>query len=338
MKTRPGMYIAFFVGLLWACELFAAETYGGKNNQAQETGTSSDTAIVFYGKVIDQYGQPVARAKVTGGKEYFSTYSMRFFGVETVKAETDDAGNFIFTGLLIKKLYIKSIEKRCYDAAPESCTRSYSYDEGSEDPLFKPAPDKPVVFVLNKKCDPGLVANKKCRMLLRPIWEGFTVDLFNGFSDPLTKISKDETGPDIRVSIVQSQNQDYYEMAIAAPGENNGLAEKEGEPHVAPARGYMSALVYSFKKGPEAKAVLYHKGRGGKVYSRLEITLIPVSEGIRVNGELFTNIEGLHNTDFDRLYTEEEIGKIMGKRLSYGARGYREAVTDILQNTIQKKP
>jgi hypothetical protein len=338
MKTRAGMYIAFLAGLLWACELFAADTYGGKNDQAQQAAASSDTAIVFYGKVIDQYGQPVAKAKITGGKEYFSTHSVRFFGVETVKAETDVAGNFIFTGLLVKKLYIRSIEKRCYEAAPESCTRSYSYDEGNDGPLFKPAPDKPVVFVLNKKCDPGLVANKKCRMLLRPIWEGFTVDLFNGFSDPLTKISKGGTGPDIRVSIVQSQNQDYYEMEIAAPGENNGLAEKDDGPHVAPARGYLPALAYTFNKGPEAKAVLYHKGRGGKVYSRLEITLSPVSEGIRVTCELFTNIEGLHNTDFDRLYTEEEIGRIMGKRLSYGARGYREAVTGILQNTIQKKP
>jgi hypothetical protein len=338
MKTRTGMYIAFLAGLLWTCEIFAAESYGGKNDQAQQTGTSSDTAIIFYGKVIDQYGQPVARAKITGGKEYFSTYSVRFFGVETVKTETDDAGNFIFTGLLIKKLYIKSIEKRCHDAAPESCVRSYSYDEGGKEPLFKPAPDKPVVFVLNKKCDPGLVANKKCRMLLRPIVEGFTVDLFNGFSDPVTKISKDGTGPDMRVSIAQGQNQDFYEMEIAAPGENNGLAEKEGEPHIAPDRGYMPALAYTFKKGAEAKAVLYHKGRGGRVYSRLEITIKPVSEGVRVNGELFTNIQGLHNTDFDRLYTEEEIGRITGKRLSYGARGYREAVTDILKNTIQKKP
>ena len=339
MKTRAVMYAAFLLIFFWACKVFAGENYGGQNDQAQQTGASSDTAIIFYGKVIDQYGQPVVKAKITAGKEYFSTYRVRFVGVETVKTETDAAGNFTFTGLLVKKLYIRYIEKRCYEAATESCARSYSYDEDSQEPLFRPVSGKPVVFVLNKKCDPGLVVNKKCRMLLRPIWEGFTVDLFKGFSDPLTKIAKDGTAPDIKVAIASAPNRDVYTMEITATGENNGLAEKDGDPHVAPDRGYLPGLVYTFKKDPEIKKVLlYHKGKGGKVYSRLEMRLQPVGEGIKVNAEFFTNIEGLHNTDFDRLYTEEEIGRIMGKRLSYGAYGYREAVTNILQNIIQKKP
>ena len=333
------MYGAFLVPLVWACAVYAAENYTGHNDQGLQSGASSDTAIIFYGKVIDQYGQPVARAKITGGKEYFSTFSVRFIGVETVKTETDDAGNFTFTGLLVKKLHMRSVEKRCHEASREMYEKTYSYDEGSEEPLFKPDPVKPVVFVLNRKCAPGLVENKKCRMLLRPIWEGFTVDLFKGFSDPLTKIPRDITGPDIRISIAQSQNQDSYTLEITAPGEQSGLADgNDSTPHIAPARGYVPQLVYACKKGQETKAVVYHKGRGGAVYSRLEIVLMPVSAGIRVNAELFTNIEGLKNTDSDRMYTQEEIGRIMGKKLSYGARGYREAVTDILQNTIEKKP
>ena len=339
MKTRAVVCAAFLLSFFWAYDIFAAENYGGQNNQAQPTGASSDTAIIFYGRVIDQYGQPVAKAKITGGKEYFSTYRMRFVGVETVRTETDAAGNFTFTGLLVKKLYIRSIEKRCYEAAAEIYGRSYSYDEGSVEPLLKPVSDKPLVFVLNKKCDPGLVVDKKCRMLFMPIWEGFTVDLFNGFSDPLTRISKDGTGPDIQISIAPSANRDFYTMEITAAGEHNGLAEKEGEPHIAPDRGYIPALVYTFKNDREIKKVLlYHKGRGGKVYSRLEINLQPVSEGIKVNAELFTNIEGLRNTDFDRMYTLEELCSITGKQLSYGAHGYREAVADILQNSIEKKP
>jgi len=339
MKKQAVLCAAFLLSFFCACEIFAAENYGGPNDPSLQAGASSDTAVIFYGRVLDQYGQPVVKAKITAGKEYFNTFSMRFIGVETVKTETDAAGNFTFTGLLIKKLYIRSIAKRCYEAAPETCSRSYSYDEGGNGPLFRPVSDKPVVFVLNKKCDPGLVVNTKCRMLLRPIWEGFTIDLFKGFSDPLTKISKDGITPDIQVFIAPAQNQDVYTMEITATGENNGLAEKQGEPHVAPDRGYMPGMAYTFKKDKEIKKVLlYHKGRGGKVYSRLEIVLTPVDEGIRITAELFTNIEGLKNTDFDRMSSEEAVGAMMGKRLSYGAREYRLAVTDILQNTIAKKP
>ncbi len=162
------MCVAFVLGLLWACEVSAADTYTGQNTQAQPAGNSSDTAIIFYGKVIDQSGQPVAGAKITAGREFFSTTSVRFFGVETVKAETDNAGNFVLTGLLVKRLYIRSIEKRCYEAPRTVYEKSYSYDEGSKEPVYRPDSGKPVVFTLEKKCDPGLVDSKKSRMLLRP--------------------------------------------------------------------------------------------------------------------------------------------------------------------------
>jgi hypothetical protein len=339
MKKQQGMLIAFLVTLVWACAVCAADNYGGFNAQGLQSGASSDTAIIFYGKVIDQYGQPVPRAKITGGKEYFNTFSVRFIGLETVKTETDDAGNFTFTGLLVKKLRVKSIEKRCYETPSEIYEKTYSYDEGGTAPLFKPDPAKPVVFVLNKKYDPGVVESKKCRMLLLPMQEGFTVDLFKGFSDPLAKIPDNIIGPDIRVSIVQKQDQDVYILKITAPGEKNGLANGNGTaPHIAPAGGYVPQLVYACKKGEATQASLYYKGRGGTVYSRLEILLTPVSDGIRVNAEFFTNIEGLKNTDFDSIYTEEAVGRIMGKSMNYGGRAYREAVTDILNTTMQKKP
>ncbi len=138
MKKQSVMSFAFLLGLFLACDVFAADTYSEKNNQAQPTENSSDTAILFYGKVIDQNGQPVAGAKITAGREFFSTNSVRFFGVETVKAEADDDGNFVLTGLLVKRLYIRSIEKRCYEAPRTVYEKSYSYDEGSKDPLFTP--------------------------------------------------------------------------------------------------------------------------------------------------------------------------------------------------------
>lgn len=335
MKKRSVMSGVFLLGLFFACEVFAADTYSGHNNQAQPTGNSSDTAILFYGKVIDQYGQPVAGAKITAGREFFSTNSVRFFGVETVKAEADADGNFVLTGLLVKRLYFRSIEKRCYEAPRTVYEKSYSYDEGSKDPLFIPDRSKPVVFTLEKKCDPGLVDSKKRRMLMRPSFEGFTVDLFKGFSEPLMKIAKDETPPDLQVFIDQVPTEDLCHMLVTAPGRNNGLAEKEGESHMAPASGYGPSFLYTIDKNREAKAILYHTGRGGKVYSRLEISLAPASNGIMVTAELFTNIVGSRNTEFDSVYTEEEVCRLTGGRFNYGGPSYRKAVAGILEQTLR---
>jgi hypothetical protein len=201
--------------------------------------------------------------------------------------------------------------------------------------LFIPDPEKPVVFTLEKKCDPGVVDNKKRRMLMRPSCEGFTVDLFKGFSEPLVKMAKDGNAPDIQVFIDQVPNEDSCHMLVTAPGKNNGLAEKEGAPQSAPGSGYVPSFLYTVDKSRGGKASLYHKGRGGKVYSRLEISLAPGSNGVMVTAELFTNIAGSRNTDFDSIYTEEEVCRLTGGRFNYGGPSYRQAVAGILENTIR---
>ncbi len=113
------------------------------------------------------------------------------------------------------------------------------------------------------------------------------------------------------------------------------MLKRTGEPHIAPDRGYGPSFLYTIDKSRGGKAILYHKGRGGKVYSRLEISLAPASNGIRVTAELFTNIKGSRNTDFDSVHTEEEVCRLTGKRFNYGGPSYRQAVAGILEQTIR---
>jgi len=332
MKTLLRTGIAVLLGCVWAGLVGAAEYY----DQTTRTGNSSDAAIILYGRVVDQYGKPVYKAQITGGREYSSLGRVRFFGIEIVKTETDADGNFTFPGLMIKKLYIRAIEKRGFETLQsEKGIKTFSYDEGSLEPLFKPDPAKPVVFVLQKKFDAGLVDNKKARMLIRPGAEGFTVDLFKGFSDPIEKITAEAAGRDIVVRFYPAQGKNSPIMKISAPGAKNGLADKDGTPHIAPAGDYAPVLQYQILPSERSKVVMYHKGRGGKVYSRLELELEPVENSIRVAAGLFTNIEGSQNTDFDSFHTEEEIVRLTGKKLSYGGSSYRQAITAILHNTTQ---
>jgi hypothetical protein len=333
MKTIVRTGIAVALACVWAGLGGAAEYY----NQSAQAGKSSDGAVILYGKVVDQNDKPVYKAQITAGREYLSLGTVRFFGTEIVRAETDADGAFTFTGNMIKKLIIKSIEKRgCETLQNEKGVKTFSYDEGSQEPLFKPDPAKPVVFVLQKNFDAGLVDNKKARLLIRTDAEGFTVDLLKGFSDAMEKISAKKAARDIVVRFTPSQDKQSRIMTISAPGAKNGLADKDGAPHIAPAGNYAPALAYQIPlAGQASKVIVYHKGRGGKLYSRLELELVPADNGIRVSAGLFTNIEGGQNTDFDSFHTEEEIVRLTGKKLSYGGSAYREAISAIVQNTIQ---
>ncbi len=328
MKTAALIGTAFGMVLLLAGLSPAAEYY----DPSSASGKSSDATIAFCGRVVDQSGNPVYKAQVTAGREYLDMNRIRFFGVEVIRTETDAAGQFTVTGLALKKVHIKAIEKRGFEPLPQP--KAFSLEEGGEQPPYRPDPAKPVVFVLQKKFDAGLVDNKKGRLVIRPDAEGFTVDLFTGFSHAMEKIPSAKASQDIVVRFAPSKDQQRV-MTIAAPGAKNGVADKEGTPHTAPDAGYAPSLLYKIPQRGPSKVTVYHKGRGGKVYSRLELDIEPVENKLRISAGLFVNIEGRQNTDFDSFHTEEELVRMTGKKLSYGGSAYRDAVEAILQNTIQ---
>ena len=332
MKTILQSAAAVFMFCIWAGLGLAADYY----DSTAPAVKAGEQPVIFYGRVVDQHGRPVYRARVTTGKEYLNTGSLRFFGIEAINAETDADGRFACTGQLIKTLFIKVIEKRGYETLEnEKGIKTFSYDPAGPGPVYAPDPARPVVFVLQKKFDAGLVDNKKARILIRPGTEGFTADLFKGFSGALETISARQAGRDIVVRLYPARGSQPPIMEIRAPGAKNGLADKAGTPHIAPAGGYKPALFYQILQAGRSKVIVYHRGRGGKVYSRLELELEPAESGIRVMAALYINIAGSRNTDFDSFYTEEQLVRMTGRKLSYGGSAYRQAIAAILYNTIQ---
>ena len=346
IKNKEGADMKIPVKVLLASLLFffpltssLAETWKEKIEQLRQVDEAADTAIVFYGKVKDQNGQPVAGAKIKAELMHFSLNALYFVGESDVTAETDNNGNFTFQNLKGKELSVASIKKDGYEfVAGENPNKNFIYVSARQEEKFTPLIGNPIVFILHKKNDPGLVILKDCQMILKPIWEGFEIDLFKGFKDPLTKVVKEKIKSDIIISIVPALDPGVFTVDISAVGENNGLIEKSGDLHVAPDGGYQPSITYTITKGQETKKTIYHKGRNSKVYSRLEISLKPIETGISVRAEFFVNIEGLKNTEWDFDFTEKQVGIKMGKNIEYGSREYREAISTILSNAIQKNP
>lgn len=225
--------------LLFHQTISSAETWSEKIEQLRKEDEAADMAIVFYGTVRDQNGQSVAGAKVEAELIHFSLGALYFVGVSDVTVETDNNGNFTFQNLKGKELSIANIKKEGYEfVTAENPNRGFIYVSARQEEKFTPSPDHPIVFTLHKKNTPGLVILKDCQMILRPIWEGFEIDLFKGFKDPLTKVEKEKIKTDIIISFNPASNPGVFDVNISAVGKKNGLVEKSGDLHVAPDDGY----------------------------------------------------------------------------------------------------
>jgi hypothetical protein len=100
-----------------------------------------NTTIVFYGRVLDQFDQPVPKAAV----EYASVDGS-FEGDRTLIA--DPAGNFTISGIQGKHLRVRVSHAEYYNADAGS---SYYYYAGKDRPLHVPQADRPEIFRLRKK-------------------------------------------------------------------------------------------------------------------------------------------------------------------------------------------
>ena len=108
--------------------------------------TLNHNAIVFYGRAIDQFGEPVVGAEVRGT---VLVNTGTHGGERKTRTATDAQGNFQFTGLKGQDLGI-GISKEGYEYSRKNSSFSYSYFEADHN-RHEPDSTNPVVFVLWKK-------------------------------------------------------------------------------------------------------------------------------------------------------------------------------------------
>jgi hypothetical protein len=102
--------------------------------------------IEFYGRAVDQFGEPIGAAEVQGSVLYNTGVRSGVTGARTI---TDMQGNFQFTDLMGQDLGI-GIQKEGYEYHPRHTSFSYSYFE-ADHKRHQPDRNNPVVFLLWKK-------------------------------------------------------------------------------------------------------------------------------------------------------------------------------------------
>ena len=131
-----------------------------KNDQIKSLMQRSDTEINFYGKVQNQYGQPVEAAEVVFNLHYFSLTEPYFEGSKKIATHTNAAGMFVLESLKGNGLYLAEIESpgHLFNRPIDKWAFHYSATYG--DKKFIPDPQNPIIFILHKKPRTGFCNRK----------------------------------------------------------------------------------------------------------------------------------------------------------------------------------
>jgi uncharacterized protein YnzC (UPF0291/DUF896 family) len=132
-----------------AQEIFSAketkELQEKRTKMIDAIAASLQTPITFYGKVIDQYGDPVPNARVG-----YSLLDKFMASGTTGRTLADADGTIHITGLRGAEISVGVLQDGYY-LVPDKSKKRFAYD-GSRDPYTQPPPtrENPAVLVLHK--------------------------------------------------------------------------------------------------------------------------------------------------------------------------------------------
>lgn len=270
--------------------------------------------INFYGRALDQFGDPVDAAEVQGSVMYNTGARS---GVTRAHTITDAQGYFQFTDLMGQDLGI-GIKKERYEYHPEYSSFSFSYFE-ADHKRHEPDPKNPVVFGLWKKqgAEPLIHYDRVWRFPLtaNPV----KINLRSG--------KMDDEDPDIVVSVSRTPLQMRYgqrgfSWAAIVEVVDGGLIRVGSVDYynVAPEWGYQSRFEHVQEAEDSHEAQLgrlkwtwsesmadhfYISSHQGRHFAHINLRIRPNSdhqEGDNealVEAEVWLNPNGSRNLEFD---------------------------------------
>jgi hypothetical protein len=236
--------------------------------------------ISFYGKVVDQDGQPVAAARIRYGWNAASGSNERF-------AQSDSHGMFSIEGINGKVLSVR-VQKHGYYASKDGFG-AFEYAAFFEPHYHEPDPYKPVVFQLQKKQQVAPLVRTEQEIRLPERGPAVRVPL------------DDRTSLELSLLANNMKPDQPWSMRIAT--DSAGLQTATDEfPVEAPTDGYQSSVILDRKSpkpggwsGLYQGGVLYFKTAQG--YGRVEIKMLAGDDEARVT--TYLNASGSRNLQAD---------------------------------------
>ncbi len=283
------------------------EAYEAKRlTETRERGRSSNQPIRFYGKVIDQHGEPIPDVKVTMGLRTFKEPlpGVMGDGHDSLVLTTNAEGRFEITDAKGSVLEMRALDKPGYEASTTSINRgSYRYWAHPSEGPYRPNADAPEIFRMWKKQGAETLVRKGISASLRCDGTPSTFDLANG---------RATSSGDLRVTLVRDPvyikpGQRNYDWQLTIESLGGGLSESDDEQmYLAPLEGYKPKLVIHMPANApdwtdEKSLRLYIKLKDGKQYARAEIKALigAARETTPFYITSFINPSGSRNLEYD---------------------------------------
>jgi len=208
--------------------------------------------IDFWGKVVDQDGRPVPRAKVRYGWNSTNGSNERF-------EESNAQGLFSITGITGKFLSVK-VEKEYYHARGGLAGQGFEYAAFFEGDYHEPDPENPVIFRLIKKLEAEPLIVGRINNLLQYDQGPYYYDLERG---KISRQPPSNVGLKFILQRSASPQGQPFDWTWTVKGVNALVQTTEDEfPQMAPTDGYAS----QWQESQSANAAKFQQDGAARLY------------------------------------------------------------------------
>jgi hypothetical protein len=306
--------LIYILTCCWALSVISLEAQGNLSNTQEspvrkegllsimrERMRTSNVPINFFGKVVDQDGEPVAGVEVYASirlvKEPLP--GMIGDGFDTLTTVTGPDGTFSFLNKVGELLSIEKMEKRGYVGSMKIRTSNFWYYE-SPSKRFQPDSSTPVMFKLWKLKGGEALQVVKTSFVFNVNDGLHGVDLLKGRRPDSLQSTDFKVSMSAPVKVNAGQK---YDWSFTIEGVGGGLiATDDDYMYSAPVSGYLPKIEVGFAStDPEWHAGIvgkkfYLKSRGGVVYARMELSVNRYHD----LGRCFLEVEAYVNSNSSR--------------------------------------
>jgi hypothetical protein len=276
-----------------------------KMNRIKEKAQQLDVEINFYGKVVDQNGDPVKAADVALGLTRFSPLVSMLFGeIKIIRVATDEQGRFSISGEKGRSIDLDKIKKEGYEyTISQNPVRAFDYS-GIGAP-FIPDQNNPILFHLRKKgVSTFLIKESDLKLSLDIDESGKSVGVdlvmrhkIKNLLNPI--LNGERLTCDLKMTATFNMTNKTWSVVLMPGDTNGGIIALDQLLYDAPQDGYQSEFAFVAEgQNLPANTYIYLRSRDPYIYSRFEIQFVTVGEDfVRIRGNSVTNPYGDRNLE-----------------------------------------
>ncbi len=262
-----------------------------------------NTHVYFYGKVVDQHGNPVSNALV---KTEIGKWRILDANSSYYQFKTDSQGNFSIEDIGAINMIVGSIEKDGYEIKAGTYLQGYKRDANDPAPLWsETSKEKPWIFHAWKKTEAEPLVYDKGLFGFKFDGRKYTINFKTG-----KKLEGIVNSGDLVVSIWRNPNSSRSNVGdwkVSLEAISGGLIETmDVFMNEAPEAGYSSSWSMDYKKNASnykrktSWEKFYLKSRN-RLYIRLEMEIIPYfnDKEAAIDMKIWMNPNGSRNLQYD---------------------------------------